>query len=110
MSNTQRSLKELRKAGWVCQVVERWNAHAFKRQDLYGFCDILCMREGGPFLAVQVTSAGHLNDHVLKLTLEPRTLTFIACGGAIEIHVWKKVKSRWINQVVKYPKVGDERD
>lgn len=108
MSNTARSLKALRADGWNCQVVERWQAFAKVRIDLYGFIDILCMREGGPFLAVQTTSRGNIMSRIHKITLEQRALMFISCGGQIEVHGWKKIKNRWENKVIRYPKVGDE--
>ena len=37
---TARSLNRLRADGWLAQVVERWNAHAMIRQDLFGFIDV----------------------------------------------------------------------
>ena len=105
MSNTQRSLKLMRDAGWTCAIVEHWNAHAFIRQDLFGFADLLCIREGGPFLAVQTTAWSAISARLNKIAAEPKSLTFISCGGAIEVHGWKKQKGRWVYKIVKYPNI-----
>ena len=70
-SPTQRSLEYLREQGYFCAVVEKWNSFTKQRQDLWGWCDILAIREN-EVLAVQVTSTGvaerikKIEDLVLK--------------------------------------------
>lgn len=93
-SPTQRSLKMLREQGYECEIVERWNAFAKVRKDLYGFIDILCMCPHRGFLAVQTTTASHAEARLQKIDQEPRALQFLAAGGHIHIHGWKKLGVR----------------
>ena len=46
-SPTQLSLKLMKERGYLCQIVERWNAFAKIRQDLFGFVDVLCVSKDG---------------------------------------------------------------
>ena len=57
MTPTQRSLKYLREQGYTVAIVERWNAFAKIRQDLFGFIDLLAIKPGET-LAVQTTASG----------------------------------------------------
>lgn len=112
-SPTSRSLEMLRKAGWTVAIVEKFNRFggAFGvRQDLFGFIDILSIREDFGFLGVQTTSDGDVNRRLKKIAAEPRALIFIRAGGRIAVHGWKKGGKRspkpgkWICRVVNYPK------
>jgi hypothetical protein len=66
MTPTQRALKHLRSLGYQAQVVEKWNAFAKIRVDLFGCIDIVAVRPGVPVLGVQCTSHGHLAERVKK--------------------------------------------
>ena len=87
---TQRSLAKLRDDGWTVQVVEKWNAFARIRQDLFGFIDILAMCPHRGFLGVQTTTAGEMKRRLLKIDAEARARTFLQAGGQIQVHGWKK--------------------
>lgn len=94
VSPTQRSLKYLREQGYHCEVVEKW---AFgRRHDLWGFCDILAIREG-EVVAVQVTSRGNVNARVRKITVEcEATLAVVRKAGIrIVVQGWGKLKAGW---------------
>ena len=104
------SLEMLRNEGWQCQKVEHWNAFARRRQDLFGFIDILCMSESHCcFLAVNAMQSQEINNHVAKLRKSIMATIFLACGGRIHLHGWKKAGKRhpeagkWICRIVKYP-------
>jgi len=43
---TQLTLREMRKRGYTCEVVEHWNSFVRKRFDLFGMFDILCLGDG----------------------------------------------------------------
>jgi hypothetical protein len=45
-SPTQRSLRHMRDLGYLVAVVEHWNPHARIRQDLFGWIDLLAIRDG----------------------------------------------------------------
>lgn len=89
-SPTKHSLDKLRAEEWTVQVVERWNAFAHVRQDLYGFIDILAIHPQLGFLGVQTTVAGEINRRMDKIRSEPRALTFLLAGGKIVVHGWRK--------------------
>lgn len=90
ISPTMRTLAKLRADGWTCAIVERWNPHAMIRQDLYGFCDILAIKPGVGILAVQACAGASLAARRTKLYSEPRVRTWIASGGLVALHAWRK--------------------
>ena len=94
MSPTQRSLKWLRDNGYHCAVVEKF---AFgKRHDLFGFGDILAIREN-EVLIVQVTSRGNVSARVKKITIEcEETLALVRKAGIrVVVQGWGKLKAGW---------------
>ena len=96
MTPTQRSLKHLRADGWTAAVVERWNPHARIRQDLFGFIDILAIRDGET-LAVQTTSASSMAARVKKIENHINLADVKRAGWAIHVHGWRKnAKNRWV--------------
>lgn len=90
MSPTQRSLALLRSEGWTAAVVERWNAYAKIRQDLYGFIDILAFN-GEQVLAVQTTSGAHSAERLWKIAMSAAArLWLVSPHRTIEVHGWAK--------------------
>jgi hypothetical protein len=94
-SPTQRSLKLMRDQGYLCAIVEHWNAFARIRQDLYGFVDVLCIKDGKT-IAVQTTSYSNVSARIKKIQgLESYPIVKSA-GWEIVVHGWRKNKSnRW---------------
>lgn len=90
MSPTQLSLALLRRQGWTVAIVERWNAHAHIRQDLFGFADLLAMQPGFGFIAIQCCAASSNSKRVDKIKAEPRARTFIESQGKVYVHSWAK--------------------
>ena len=64
-SPTQLSLKKLRQEGYTVAIVEHWNAFARIRQDLFGFIDLLALKDK-EVLAVQTTSASNMSARAKK--------------------------------------------
>ena len=97
-SPTQRSLEYLREQGYFCAIVEKWNSFTKQRQDLWGWCDILAIREN-EVLAVQVTSTG-VAERIKKIEDSP-TVAFVRKAGIrIEVHGWRKnTKGRYVLRV-----------
>jgi hypothetical protein len=94
-SPTQRSLEFLREQGYFAAVVERWNPHARIRQDLFGFIDILAVREGET-LAVQATSGDNVSKRVTKISEHENVAAVRAAGWRIHVHGWsKRADGRW---------------
>ncbi len=96
-SPTQRSLKELRRLGWTVAVTEHWNSFAKLRQDLWGFVDVLAMKPGEGFMAIQATTTANQTKRIRKILEEPRALLFVRTGGRLFVHGWLKSKKngRW---------------
>lgn len=98
-SPTQRSLDLLRKDGWLVAVVERWNPHAFIRQDLFGIIDVLAVR-GSETMGVQVTSAGNVSARIRKMSESDALPVLREANWRIEVHGWRKnAKGRWVCRV-----------
>jgi hypothetical protein len=98
MTPTQRSLVYLREQGYLCEVVEKWNSFTKTRKDLWGWCDILAIREN-EILAVQVTAAG-VSSRIKKI-MESDTLPIVRKAGIrIEVHGFRKnVKGRYVMRI-----------
>lgn len=89
MTPTQRSLAKLRADGWTTAIVEHWNAHARVRQDLFGFIDILALRDGET-LAVQATSGSNVAARVAKIAASETAPIVRKAGWRIEVWGWRK--------------------
>lgn len=93
-SPTTLSLKLMREEGYLCAIVEKWNPHAKIRQDLYGFIDILGIKEGET-LAVQCTTKNNAQARVVKIADHDNLPEVRKAEWKIEVHGWEKVKNRW---------------
>ncbi len=90
-SPTQRSLKELRRLGWTCQVVERFCRFSKRRIDLFGFIDIVAISaECGYIMAVQSTTTANQANRIAKILAEPRAKEWIQSSGRLFVHGWAK--------------------
>lgn len=99
MSPTQRSLKYLRDLGYHVEIVEHFNSFTKQRKDLFGFADLLAIREN-EVLLVQVTSRGNVSARVNKITESPLLGIVRKAAIRIEVHGWGKLKAGWCNRVV----------
>lgn len=95
---TQRSLRHLRKLGWQCAVVEKWQmrpqAKFGVRIDVWGFGDILACRypEGamvGQIALIQTFPTASWKKHAEKLAAIPELEYWKTCGGTILMHGWR---------------------
>lgn len=94
MSPTQRTLQHLREAGYpLVQVVERWNAYARVRQDLFGIIDVVAV--GADIVGVQVTSASNVSKRIAKITESAALPILRQAGMRVLVHGWAKRKGRW---------------
>lgn len=80
---------------YLCAVVEHWNGFAKIRQDLYGFIDVLCIKDGET-IAVQTTSYSNISARVKKIKGLDAYSIVKSAGWKIVVHGWRKNKSnRW---------------
>jgi hypothetical protein len=99
-SPTVRSLKYLRDAGYLCQVVEVWNSFTRTRKDLFGFIDIIAVKEGET-LAVQTTTTENMSARVRKIADTETTPLVRKADWKIHVHGWSKNKSnRWELKII----------
>lgn len=96
MSPTQRTLAELKKRGYRCAIVERFNPFAKIRQDLFGLVDVLALRDGET-LAVQCTSGSNVSARVQKIAESEATPDLRKAGWKIFVWGWRKnSKGRYV--------------
>ena len=101
MSPTQRTLKRLREAGWLATVVEHWNPHAKVRNDLWGFIDVLALKDNET-LGVQTTSASNMAARMRKIAEHPNLAAVRAAGWRLEVDGWRKNSAgRWAVRTVE---------
>lgn len=99
-SPTSRTLDALRKMDYRAQVVERWCMHTKRRIDLFGFIDIVAVKDN-TILAVQATSTNNQSVRVQKIFTERRddAIAWLRAGGRIQVWGWKKyvkpVDGKW---------------
>lgn len=84
-SPTQRALKDLRALGFQAQVVEKYNAFARIRIDLFGCIDIVAVREGVGILGVQACAAASHAARMTKAKAEPKLRLWLAAGARFEV-------------------------
>lgn len=93
-SPTQRSLALLRSRGYLVAVVEKWNPHIHIRQDLWGFADLLAIRDNDCLL-VQTTIGANAAHRVAKIRGIPHAATWLASPNrTIVVHAWRKAGDR----------------
>jgi len=99
-SPTQRTLEHMRELGYLCQVVEKWNPHAMIRQDLFGFIDVLCIKEGN-IIGVQACSGGDVSTRIAKI-VEHDNWPTVCRAIRVVVHGWRKnAAGRWVLREVE---------
>jgi len=87
ISPTQRSLKKLRAEGYLCAIVEHFNQFAKIRQDLYGFLDILAIKEN-EICGIQTCCKGDLSKRETKIAQHKNFQAVKKSGIRIILHGW----------------------
>jgi len=80
----QRSLKLIKEYGWLYWITEKWNHYTKRREDLYNFCDILCL-EGKRTIAIQACGSDY-QAHVIKIMENEYVIPWLEAGN--ELQVW----------------------
>jgi hypothetical protein len=89
-SPTQRSLKHMRDLGYTCAIVEKWNQHARIRQDMFGFIDIVCIKDED-IVGVQACAGdgGASAERVRKIA-EHENWPLICNAIRVVVQSWRK--------------------
>lgn len=107
LSPTQRTLKELRQQGRICGIVERFNHYAGPhglRMDLFGFIDLIALCPERGIIGVQCCGQTGHAAHKQKIVGEccEESLTWLECGGKIELWSWRRVKVKRGGKAVRW--------
>ena len=86
---TQKALKHLRANGYLAEVVEKTIPKTFIKKDLWGFVDVLAVKEG-QVLGVQVTSRSNVSSRVKKIREHENYAAVMASPIAIEVWGFEK--------------------
>lgn len=94
-SPTQLTLKKLKSEGYTTvQIVERWNAFARVRQDLFQIIDVLAVKDGET-IGIQVTSKSNLAARIRKISDSEHINNLRDANWTILVHGWYKENNRW---------------
>ncbi len=108
MSPSQLTLRHMRKQGYTCVVVEKWNPFVRTkpnarvcpvckkgdkdfgvRQDLYGFADIYAIHpRTQDRVFIQVTTKHHLVERKLKILGNSNLPKVLNAGHRVVVHGW----------------------
>lgn len=101
VSPTQRTLKYYRELGYVCAITEHWNSFIKIRQDLFGFCDILALKENET-ICVQATTTDHSAERVHKIEAHDNYPIVKSAGWKIIVMSWRKLLVKKGGKAVKW--------
>jgi len=91
---TQRTLAYLRGKGYTCYVAESYNAFSKRRNDLFGWIDIVALHpDHKGVLGVQCTTGSNLSARIKKADALPAYHLWLSCGNAAEFFGWRKLKT-----------------
>ena len=91
-SPTARAIAEMRRLGWMAQVVEKWNPHAKVRQDLFGIIDVLAVDERYCY-GIQVTSGSNHAARRTKMSLSTKALVWLRSPHR-RLEIWSYSKKK----------------
>ena len=86
----QRSLKLIKEYEWQYWITEKWNQYARRREDLFNFCDILCL-DGHRTIAIQATGSD-IASHRAKLLENQFVIPWLNAGNELQMWSWRKLK------------------
>lgn len=90
-----KSVEYYRKRGYHAATVDKWNAHAFITQDLFGFADVLAFSSELVILC-QATSRANLASRIRKAVQIAAAQAWVDNPHRVlEFHGWFKIGGRW---------------
>ena len=98
-SPTQLTLKLLRDEGWTVEVVERWIPGANIRKDLFGFIDLVALKNDMT-LGVQATSYSNMGARIRKIESAELLSQVRRASWHLWVIGWRKQNNRWTHKVV----------
>jgi predicted RecB family endonuclease len=99
-SPTSRTLDWLRKQGFLAAVVEKRVPFRNITQDLWGFVDILAVKDGETY-GIQCTSGSNVASRVKKVAASEHLPRLREAEWVIWVIGWRKnAAGRWVSRVV----------
>ena len=94
ISPTKKSIESLKHQGFLVAITEHFNFFAKRRMDLFGFIDLLALKEN-ELLAVQTTTLENLGTRLAKIKGTPAAVLWLMSPSRrLQIHGWKKGKGK----------------
>ncbi len=93
-SPTSRTINKLKNEGWTPDIVERWIPGANIRRDLYGWIDVLAIKDTET-KAIQCTSRSNMASRVRKIEDSDTVDAVRKAGWSIEVWGWFKKGRFW---------------
>jgi hypothetical protein len=109
---TQKTLAWLRNQDYTVAVVEHWNPFINRRQDLFGFADLIAFKPGDRALLIQATSGSNTASRVHKIVANEHAKRWIETGNRIIVIGWRELvaykkdgtkakRKRWAEKVIE---------
>jgi len=99
-STTELTIKFLKQRNLPYSKCEYWNPFSKTRHDLFGFIDIVAIKDG-KILGIQATSWGNMKARASKIIESPNSIPWLASGGDIQVWGWegkvRKIIFFWYN-------------
>lgn len=112
-SPTARTLAWLKDSGYLAGVVERHNTFSGKKTDLFGFVDIVAVKNTET-VGVQATSGAHVAERVAKIVALDTARTWLDGGRRILVVGWRRYRKpedgRWWRPVLREVRMEDLSD
>ena len=79
--------------------VEKRIPHTFISQDLYGFIDLLAIRDPDGLMGIQATSYNNASSRMKKIR-EHENFQLVSKFMILQVWGWRQVKGEWVCRVV----------
>ncbi len=101
----QRTMRELRGQGIICEVVQHWNPHGGNRHDLYGILDVQALDKKRGVIGIQCCLSDYM-EHYRKFTegdLVQNCIDWLETPGTVlEIWSWRRLKIKRGGKAVRW--------
>ena len=95
LSPTRLTLRHYRNLGYLCEVVEYYNAYSQRRHDFYNFADVAALNEK-ELLLIQTTTKPNISARRNKMAGIPAAVMLAGIPGIrILVVGWGKKRGRW---------------
>ena len=103
-STAARTITELRKKGYIAGNVEKYNTFSHKRNDLFGFIDIVAVHPTKGVLMIQATSGSNVSARIKKIAEDyaQELLLLRLANVSVQVWGWRKTKVKRFGKAVRW--------